>query len=265
MKLAWLTDIHLNFLDNAGAAAFCQRVAGVDADAILLSGDIDEADDVVRHLDLLETAVQRPVYFVLGNHDFYRGSIAGVRASVEATCAVSPNLHWLPVAGVVPLTAETCLIGHDGWGDARLGDFAGSPIELNDWELIAEFDGLSRRGRLAKLRELGDEAGAHFRAVLPGALLRFRHVVAVLHVPPFRESCWYDGRISDDDWLPHFTCKAAGDALAEAMAARPDRQMTVLCGHTHGGGEAQIRPNLRVLTGGAVYGKPEVQRVIEVA
>jgi hypothetical protein len=45
--------------------------------------------------------------------------------------------------------------------------------------------------------------------------------------------------------------------------SRP-RKMTVLCGHTHGSGEAQVLPNLRVLTGGAVYGKPGVQRVLEV-
>ncbi len=100
--------------------------------------------------------------------------------------------------------------------------------------------------------------------MLPDALARFRHVIVLTHVPPFRESCWHEGKVSDDNWLPFFACKAVGDALREAMAAAPDRQMTVLCGHTHGSGEAQILPNLRVLTGGAVYGKPSVQRVIEV-
>ena len=51
---------------------------------------------------------------------------------------------------------------------------------------------------------------------------------------------------------------------SEAMAAAPDHQMTVLCGHTHGGGEAQVLPNLRVLTGDARYGQPVIQRVLEV-
>jgi predicted MPP superfamily phosphohydrolase len=37
----------------------------------------------------------------------------------------------------------------------------------------------------------------------------------------------------------------------------------MLCGHTHGGGEAEMLPNLRVLTGPATYGRPEVQRVVE--
>jgi hypothetical protein len=41
-----------------------------------------------------------------------------------------------------------------------------------------------------------------------------------------------------------------GGARPEVMATAPDRTMRVLSGHTHGGGEAQILPTLRVLTGG---------------
>ena len=48
------------------------------------------------------------------------------------------------------------------------------------------------------------------------------------------------------------------------MAGNPDRRMTVLCGHTHGEGEASVPPNLTVLRGGAEYGEPKVQRVLEV-
>ena len=52
--------------------------------------------------------------------------------------------------------------------------------------------------------------------------------------------------------------------LRDVMAAHPDKEMLVLCGHTHGAGECQVLPNLRVLTGGAEYGRPTVQRMIEV-
>jgi hypothetical protein len=55
-----------------------------------------------------------------------------------------------------------------------------------------------------------------------------------------------------------------GDTLRDAMAAAPNRQRTVLYGHAHESGEAEILPNLRVLTVEAVYGKPCVQRVLEV-
>ena len=156
--------------------------------------------------------------------------------------------------------------GHDGWGDGRLGDYFGSTVMLNDWGLIEEFGGFheNRDERLVKLHALGDEAASHFRMVLPDALSRFKHVIVLTHVPPFREACWHDGHLSDDNWLPHFTCNAGGDALLEAMTSAPDRKMTVLCGHTHGGGAAQILPNLGVLTGSAKYGAPAIQQILEV-
>ena len=74
--------------------------------------------------------------------------------------------------------------------------------------------------------------------------------------------CWHEGRISDDDWLPHFTCKVVGDALVDIMRDRPSKKMLVLCGHTHGAGVAHPLPNLEVRTGGADYYEPEVQAVL---
>ncbi|WP_437759864.1 hypothetical protein [Sorangium sp. So ce1389] len=68
-----------------------------------------------------------------------------------------------------------------------------------------------------------------------------------------------------DDWLPHFTCKAAGKAIREAAEQHPERRIEVLCGHTHGAGVAEILPNLLVRTGGAEYGEPAVQCVIAAA
>lgn len=266
MKLAWLTDIHLNFLRPTALEAFLASLTDTEADAFLLGGDIGEAHNVAGFLSRIGAGGQRPVYFVLGNHDFYRGTIAGVRGKLRQLCTALPSLRYLPYAGFVPLTADTCLVGHDGWGDGRLGDYHGADVMLNDFGLIGEFGGFHepKPERLAKLHALGDEAAEHFRAVLPNALARFRHVVVLTHVPPFREACWHEGKVSDDNWLPFFTCRAVGDVLREAMQAAPDRKMTVLCGHTHGSGEADILPNLRVLTGGAVYGNPHVQRVIEV-
>jgi predicted phosphohydrolase len=263
-RVAWLTDLHLNFVTPGDIDRLCGAVREAGADAVLLGGDIGEAHDVVEHLEGLDARLGLPVYFVLGNHDFYRGSIAGVRAAVRALSARSPRLHWLQASGVIALTQETALVGHDGWADGRYGDYEHSEVLLNDYLLIEELAGLDAEDRLRRLHALGDEAAAHFRAVLPDTLARFPRLIVLTHVPPFREACWHRGRISDDDWLPHFACRAVGEVLGEAMAAHPECEMTVLCGHTHSAGEAQILPNLRVLTGGAEYGQPEVQRVLYV-
>jgi predicted phosphohydrolase len=264
MKLAWLTDLHLNFLEDDRIASFCADLATTKADAFAITGDIAHARNLIVCLEQLAEVLPRPIYFVLGNHDFYHGSIPEIRSRVEAACIASRNLHWMPRSGVIPLTTQTCLVGHDGWADGCLGNYERSDVELNDFHLIRELTGLNRAERLKKIQDLGDEAAAHLCSVLPDALARFRHVIVLIHVPPFKESCWHEGRISDHDWLPFMTCKAVGDVLRRAMEGRPNRGMTVLCGHTHSEGTAQILPNLKVLTGGAEYGSPKVEGMLEV-
>jgi hypothetical protein len=134
---------------------------------------------------------------------------------------------------------------------------------LNDFFLIEELAGLRRTELLARLNTLGDEAAEHFRCVLPEALEEAEHVVVLTHVPPFLESAWHDGRYCDADWLPFFSCQAVGRVLAEFMGRHTTRKMTVLCGHTHGGGISQILPNLVTITGPAQYGRPVIQNLFE--
>jgi Icc protein len=269
-RIAWLTDVHLNFLDDQGRRRFAESVAGRSPDAVVISGDIAESPNVVGHLEEIAAIVGRPIYFVLGNHDYYRGSILETRREIARMDDRSDLLVYLSTAGVVELTPTTALVGHDGWGDARLGDFYGSEVLLNDFFLIEElsrFSGalgvLDRQPLEQALRALGDEAAEHFARVLPEAFQTHRRVVAVTHVPPFREAAWHQGKYSDDDWLPFFAAKAVGDCLLDVMASRPDRELVVLCGHTHGGGQAQLRDNLQVLTGAAEYCEPAIQQLFE--
>lgn len=264
MKRAlWINDIHLDFLEDEDVDNFLSLVDGEKPDVVLLAGDISLANHIIDHLRRIERRIEAPVCFVLGNHDFYHGSIAGVRREVAQLDQNSEKLHWLNQTGVYELSETTAIVGHDGWGDARVGNFDTSLVELNDFFLIDELTGRDRAGLVQVLRELGDEAADHFRKVLPRALETHRDVVVVTHVPPFREATWYDGRVSNDDWAPFFCCQAGGDAIREVASAHPDGRVTVLCGHTHGEGDIKILPNLRVLTGGARYRAPQIQAVLE--
>jgi Icc protein len=263
LRLGWLTDIHLNFIRSRQRSDFYARLREEKLDALLLGGDIGEADSVVKLLAEMAGGLHIPIYFVLGNHDFYRGSLVAVRQTVAHATAASRWLHWLPESGVVTLTAGTALVGHDSWADGRLGDFFRSGVELNDYVLIAELSNLRQQERYAKLNQLGDEAAGFLENRVIEALPRHRNVIVLTHVPPFRESCWHEGHISNDSYLPHFACRAVGDRLAGIMRGHPDHKMTVLCGHTHSPGFAQILDNLEVRTGGAQYGEPALQRVWE--
>jgi 3',5'-cyclic AMP phosphodiesterase CpdA len=262
-RLAWATDVHLNFLSAKGMDAFCEALRREEPDAVLITGDIAEAPTVDPLLSLLAAELKTPIYFVLGNHDFYRGSIPRVRAVVTELSRRSPWLSWLPAAGVVSLQPDVALVGVDGWADGRLGDYVRSPVQLNDYVLIAELAGLDRAARLERLNQLGDAEAARLQELLSEALEHHRRVIVGTHVPPFREACWHGGRLSNDDWLPHFTCRAVGEVLRRAAVSHPDQEIRVLCGHTHGAGTAEILPNLKVVTGGAEYGEPRVQGTMD--
>src|SRR5262245_31315136 len=82
------------------------------------------------------------------------------------------------------------------------------------------------------MRWFGEEVAEHLRRVLLAALREHENVLAVTHVPPFREAGLREGRVSDDDWLPYFACRATGETMAKVMTAHPHKRLTVLCGHT---------------------------------
>jgi len=262
-RVVWMTDLHLNFPPQHAVESFLAQVASLHPAAALLGGDIAESPDCFDYLRLLGQRLACPIYFVLGNHDYYFTSIARMRAATGDFCRRHSQFVYLSQSEPLELAPGVGLVGHDGWADARLGDYARSLVQMHDHRLIEELSRANKVGRWPILWRLGDEAAHHIRRVLPPAVERWPHVVLLTHVPPLREACWYAGRLSDDQWAPHFTCKAMGDAILEIMAHYPESKLTVLCGHTHGHGQCQPLSNVEILTAGAEYGRPEVARVFE--
>lgn len=264
MRALWLTDIHLNFVESDRLLAFRDELRAAEPDALLITGDIAEGRDIVDYLTGLAKSVACPVYFVLGNHDFYHRSFLEVRAQVERLCEREPRLVYLThAAQPVELTPQVALIGHDGWADGLAGDYVNSEVMLNDYYLIAELAHLDKLERWERLQHLAQVAAEYLRAQLTLALAKYPRVILLTHVPPLRDACWHEGQISDDEWAPHFASPTIGNALLDVMREHPDRELLVLCGHTHGRGRCRPLPNVKILTGGAVYGEPEIQRVFD--
>ncbi|MBA3542614.1 MAG: metallophosphoesterase [Deltaproteobacteria bacterium] len=264
MRATWLTDIHLNFLRPHALKVFYDAVKAEAPDVVLLTGDIGEADSVVRFVDEIATTTGAKVYFVLGNHDCYRSGIRIVREQVQRARLAT----WLPGVDPVRLNDRVIMLGVDGWGDARCGDLA-SPVLLSDWQLIDDFR-KARTDRLARI-EILQRLGANEARALRDQLARApetEQLLVLTHVPPFPEACWHDGQQSDATWLPWFTCIATGEVLVEYAARHPETRITVLCGHTHGHGVFEAAPNLEIRTGGWApgiegYGNPIVQSTLE--
>ena len=95
MRATWLTDIHLNFLRPLALRTFYDRVKAERPDALFVTGDIAESESFARFVVELASHSGAHVYFVLGNHDYYRSSIRRVRDGLTRPIA---NATWLPAA-----------------------------------------------------------------------------------------------------------------------------------------------------------------------
>ncbi|QEF96080.1 Calcineurin-like phosphoesterase superfamily domain protein [Stieleria maiorica] len=263
MRLAWASDIHLNHVALKDWDTWIDQVRQAAADVLVITGDLSEAEDVVFQLRRMGEVIRLPIYFVLGNHDFYGSSIAATRRSVTSLAREYPSLCYLTDAGPVELTPGQFLTGEDGWGDGTEGDYENSPVRLNDFVAIDDFRQVDPIRWPRLMREQGAQSAERLRQKLLALPASADRVIVATHVPPFRDACWYEGQTTDDFWAPFFVCGQVGSVLKRFAFERPEIHLTVLCGHTHHAGTAQLAPNLVVQTAAAEYGAPRVEQVLE--
>jgi Icc protein len=264
MKLAWASDIHLDSCDNATARLFAEECAD-RSDALVITGDITNG----RETSLFTTFADKygkPVYFVLGNHDYWHRSFASIEAEYREIVLCAANAHFLDWSGVFQIAPGVELCGVSGWYDARFGDWETSSFALNDWWRIEDLNKL--RGPFQTGEVLIKAFRVRAAAFARAATKKLRnttanHVIFATHVPPFEGACWHMGRRSDPDALPYYTNKALGLTLNRWAAANAGRSLTTLCGHSHSRGDYQAAPNHIVRTAAAEYGQPSIEHVFD--
>lgn len=184
MKLAWLTDIHLNFIDLKQRQKFYQEIIDSLCDGLLISGDIAEAPCLEELLQELALYLKRPIFFVLGNHDYYRGQIHEVRHAVTKLTQSNEYLFWLPASGALQLNNKTFLVGQDGWADGRLGNYHDSRVVLNDSRMIGDLFQVKLLGRsqlLGKMQQLADYDAEQLRLQLMDVSAKKPQIVIVFN------------------------------------------------------------------------------------
>lgn len=267
-RYAWATDIHLDFLgdNNQALIQFGESLVKDGPTGIFLTGDLSVTRKLVYHLSALERIAQRPIYFVLGNHDYYGGAIEPVRQQMKELTNLSPFLRYLPTTPYIRLTDTTAVVGHDGWYDAGYGNWQQSNFGMTDWHAIHDFLAVngSKATIVAKSRELAHAGVVHVHDGIKQAVRYHKNIVVLTHYPPYQESHIHEGRVGDAHAQPWFTNKMMGDMLRDAAKAFPNVNFTVLAGHTHGKYDGRIAPNMTVHVGGAEYHKPALQGLIDV-
>lgn len=255
-RFIWTSDVHLDRMNETERREFKDYLSKSAPDGFILAGDIAEADSVIGFLEDFRRALACPIYFVLGNHDYWGSSFERVKSSIRAFVKENPNLRWLTESGIIEINRTTALVGHDGWADARYGKISRTGANVpSDFFRIEDLKGLARAQFETVLNRLGDEAAESIRQMLVEAVIKYKQIYLVTHVPPFREAALdCSKRVCGDEKLPFYACKAIGDVLFEIMNSNPECDLTVLSGHTHERCEIEMLPNLQVRILDAGYG-----------
>ena len=263
MRLVWCTDLHLNFVDIRHWELWVDQVKSTRPDALLIGGDISESEDLLVQLDRMDRALEIPIYFVLGNHDYYRSSIQRVRSTLRSAVSAYRNWRFLTGSAAISLTPQVALVGHDAWGDASLGDFENSKVHLHDFDRIDDLRWLSRPSLYERLRELGRDSVSTLQPSISHAVEGCSRMIILTHVPPFEEVCLYENRPSDPYWLPFFSCGALGCSIRQLAEANKTCHFEVLSGHTHHFAESILTDNLVARVGHAEYGRPGISGILD--
>jgi|LakMenEpi03Aug12_release.lakeMendotaPanAssembly.Ray.scaffolds.fasta_scaffold04997_17 predicted phosphohydrolase len=262
-QLIWVTDPHLNFVSFGRWERWIESIKRQNSDGLLITGDITEAEDLTFQLERIVDHLQIPIYFVLGNHDYYRGSIASVRERIDTFCRQSPNAIYLTHHDPIAFDSGWVLVGHDGWADGLFGNAQETTVRLNDFRLIGDYSGLTYQEVLEMMAMLARQASEELSMKLEAACSLGTKVLIATHVPPFSDACLYNNLPSDDQWLPFFASKTIGDCCLAFANRFPSHLFHVVCGHSHHRARVRITNNLTVWTGGAEYREPAIERVID--
>ena len=256
-----MTDLHLDEVPLNRRKAFLRDLQMNKVTKFLITGDIANAKEVGLRLPELAAAVfPRPVYFLLGNHDFYGGSFEESKHVVADLCKTHKNLVPLGHGEIIPLSNQSALIGHRGWADGRMGFGFQSTVYNPDFKAIKDFKHKTKRECFDLLAKLGRESAQYFRRILPYALSCFQTVYIATHVPLFSYSAFFGTRRCDRGRLPYFVNISCGAAILRIAEHFPHRKIKVLAGHTHTASVVKITKNIEALTGAATPGMPRIEK-----
>lgn len=261
MRLIWMSDIHLNFLNRELRSDFYNRIKEADGDIVIISGDIAESHNIKQFLKEICETTKKPVFFVCGNHDFYGSSITVVKRSFRP-------FSYLSRGWGTPLTDAVMLLGVDGWGDCRNGDYENSNLTMSDWLYIDELRESYRQGsqKLKKtLQSLADKDAQTLKRRVNSAIKKgYKKLILVTHVPPFEECCCHAGKKSTPDGLPFFSSKILGDTILPMAKLNPEVDFLWLSGHTHSRVTYKPCDNMTCKVAKADYYFPQIEEIINV-
>ena len=233
-KYLWFTDCHLDKLLPWTLAKFIYDIVKENPAGVFLTGDISVGPLLCYHLKLMAEFIHCPIYFILGNHDYYFKTFEEQHQNIRDLCKQYDNLIWVTESDIIYLGNEVALIGAEGWYDARLGN----PDYLKftfDWLLIKDFKKCKNMTqRIDMFRELSKNSCKIIKEKLESALDKdYKTIYILTHMPPWKQATRDEGTFLEKYYLPYNVNLALGETIEKVMQDRKKKSVECWVGHTH--------------------------------
>jgi len=214
----WAADLHFNSARTSPfqfGSSLAQRFP--NAKGLILTGDISVSHRVASDLKDLHFGFGKPIYFVLGNHDYWDSSF---RSADNLVREIHNDILYLQSDFPVDLGNSVQMVGVSGWYDAGYGE--PGEVLMEDFYRIADL----KKDPVAASRKRAEFMAAKLVSKIEFALSTgCEKLVIVTHIPPF------EALAKEADHLAWYGSKVLGDCILKH--APSFKEVLVLCGHTH--------------------------------
>lgn len=235
----WATDLHLNYFTNEYIDNFGRSLLKYKSSALIISGDISLGNRLENDLKVLSNAIQIPIYYVLGNHDYWYSSFDKVdelSKKLESDLIINLNDKCISI------NKDTALLGFNGWYDCNYGTID-PDIQMSDWVKIEDF----KNNDPIKISKERSSKSLEFKNLSNLAKQDgFVNQLIVTHIPPFEE-------LIIDKEKPFYGSYTSGQILRSLDL----NKIVCLSGHTHNNFFYKEK-NMDCYVGEACRGKPDV-------
>ena len=200
---------------------FINRINSSESDGLIITGDISNGMMLESHLRYLATHYDRPIYFVLGNHDYYWRHRDSVESDVRRLCRLHDNLHWLSDEDEpVSLKSGIALVGDEGWYDVAVGGHGMSKWCIDrlinlDYLPLASYD-----QQVEVWKERAHRSTKKLISKINDALDNHDVVYVATHFPPWVEASRSNWQLSREYWLSYNTNFVLGQEIENLMKNR---------------------------------------------
>lgn len=232
MKIALISDTHWDKCDTLTWQKKMAALMRLEVEALVHCGDIAEPPTLLAALDFWEAEANFPMYFALGNHDYYGKHIQSQQRFLRRWCGDKRRVHYLSSLPGLSNQASI-LMAIDSWYDAYGITGEQSERFFFDKAFIKDFETLNCGQIIDLLKSLWQQQLQELSAKVEQAIgLGISSINILSHIPPLqvKQRALFPRQ---KEAMGLFTSQLLASQIFKWAEAHSAIDWHLICGHWH--------------------------------